>query len=213
MAWTSATLTQAIQDYLQNSETGFVANIPIMIQQAEDRISKAVILPMNRKTTALAFVAGTQTVALPPDFLAPFEFRAIITATNNYNLIDYYDVAYMRETYPNPATTGVPKFYSMFDSSTLIMAPTPDATCSGSLRYFYKPDSITVTTTSWLGTNAENCLLYGCLTEAYAYMKGEADLQKLYEDRFVAALAALKTLGEGMDMGDAARMSERRTSP
>ena len=40
-------------------------------------------------------------------------------------------------------------------------------------------------------------MLYGSLLEAYIYMKGEADLIILYQQRFMEALARLKNLGEG----------------
>lgn len=200
----------ALESYLQSYEVNFQTMLPTIVKQAEDRISKAVILPMNRKTVTLTYVNGTQTSALPVDFLAPFELRSVVT--NEYTPVGYVDVSFMREAYPNPTVTGVPQFYSMFDSSTIIVAPTPNGTVSGYLHYFYKPQSITDSTdgTSWLGTNAENCLLYGCLSESYTYLKGEQDLMQLYETKFQAALNDLRTLGEGLDLGDAYRMGERR---
>ena len=44
-------LKQSIQDYTQNSETTFVAEIPFMVKQVEDRIQHLVQLPMFRKTS------------------------------------------------------------------------------------------------------------------------------------------------------------------
>lgn len=208
MAWTSATLKTAIQDYLQSTETTLVDNLDVIIQQAEDRISKKVILPMNRKTTTLTYVNGTQTASLPADFLAPFELRSVVSGT--YTRTSYQDVSYILEAYPVPTVTGVPRYYSMYDDSTIILGPTPDTTVQGYLHYFYKPASITVDEESWLGDNAENCLLYGCLAEAYTFLKGEPDLMKTYEEKFQVALGDLKTLGEGLDMGDSYRMGERR---
>lgn len=210
MAYTDATLTQAICDYTQNFETGFVANIPQMIITVEDRISKAVILPMNRKNVTLTITNNSMTATLPEDFLAPFELRMVLAG--EYTPVDYVDVSFMRSAYPNPTVTGTPRWYSMYDPTSIIMAPTPTAGLSGWLNYFHKPESITTAGTSWLGTNAEDCLLYGCLSEAYTYMKGEPDIMKTYEDRFQAALVMLQKLGEGMDLGDAYRMGERRIS-
>lgn len=211
MAWTYVTLAAAIESYLQNSETTFTATyIPISIKQAEDRISKAVILPMNRKNASVTFTNGTPTATLPSDFLAPFELRAISGTT--YSPIDYVDVSLIREAYPVVATTGTPRWYSMYSDSTVILGPTPGASLSGWLNYFYKPASIVDTSPSWLGTNAENCLLYGCLAEAYTYLKGEVELMKLYEEKFQMSLNDLKKLGEGLDLGDSYKMGERRVS-
>ena len=67
------------------------------------------------------------------------------------------------------------------------------------LHYFYRPVSLTAGAgggTTWLSTEAQLCLLYGCLVEAYTFMKGEPDLQQLYSVRFQEALTALKMLGE-----------------
>lgn len=212
MAWTQTTLYAAIAAYLQDSETSFTTTyVPIAVLQAEDRISKSAIMPMNRKNGTLSLSTGVATAAVPADFLAPFELRMIVSGV--YSPVYYADVSIMRESYPNPSTTGTPKWYSMYDSTTAILAPSPATGVTSWLNYFYKPASITSgsgSTTTWLGTNAENCLLYACLSEAYTFLKGDPDLQTLYETKYQAALADLKTLGEGLDLGDAYRMSERR---
>ena len=208
MAFTYATLTTAIEDYLQSTDATLVSNIPVIVKQVEDRISKAVILPANRKSSSPTVTASNSSITLPSDFLAPFSFQVILAGV--YTTVDIVDTSLMREAYPNPTTTGTPRYYAMSSDSTLIVAPTPTTGLTSSLSYFYKPESIVTASTSWLGTNAENCLLYGCLSEAYTFLKGEPDLMKLYEEKFVAALADLKTLGEGLDMGDAYHMSEVR---
>jgi hypothetical protein len=118
----------------------------------------------------------------------------------------------MRSAFPNPLMVGVPRWYSMFDATSIILAPTPTTGLRGWLNYFHKPESIVTAGTSWIGSNAENCLLYGCLAEAYTFLKGDADLMKLYEEKYQVALADLKKLGEGMDLGDSYRMGEVRLS-
>jgi hypothetical protein len=208
MAWTSTTLKAAIEDYIQSTEASFVSNLDNIIAQAEDRISKAVILPSARKAADITLTNGSVVATLPSDFLAPFSL--LINSAGLFTAAAYADVSLIRELYPNPLMTGVPRWYSMMTSSTIVLSPTPTSGLSATLNYFYKPASIVTGGTSWLGTNAENCLLYGCLSEAYTYIKGEADLMKLYEDKFVMALKDLKTLGEGLDLGDSFRFGERR---
>lgn len=208
MPFTDVTLKTAITQYVQNDETSFVANLDTFIIQCEDRISKAVILPMNRYNATVTLTNGQSTAPLPEDFLAPFALR-IVSGTSHLP-VDYVDVSLIREAYPNPDMVGVPRWYSMSDAENIILGPTPTTGLSGALNYFRKPPSITTAGESWLGTNAENCLLYGCLAEAYTYLLGENDLMQLYETKFQAALKDLMVLGEGMDMGDSYRMGERR---
>ena len=60
-------------------------------------------------------------------------------------------------------------------------------------------------TTTYLSVNAPNAMLYGSLVEAYTYMKGEADVLKMYSERFVESLVRLKDLGESRENDDANR--------
>ena len=101
----------------------------------------------------------------------------------------------------------------MFNEQSFILGPTPNADFSAELHYFYRPQSITESGdgTSWLGTNAENALLYGCLVEGYSFLKGEPDLLQLYSSRYEEALADLKKLGEGYNTTDSYRSGAVRT--
>ena len=89
-------------------------------------------------------------------------------------------------------------------SQNFILAPTPSAAFVTELHYYYRPESITTTTTgsSWLGDNASDALLYGSLCEAYIFMKGEADLFKTYTQRYQESLVRLKNYAEGMENSD-----------
>jgi len=65
------------------------------------------------------------------------------------------------------------------------------------LHYYFDPPSIVTTSTSWLGDNAEEALLYGSLLEAYVFMKGETDVLGMYQQRYSEAMERLMVLGEG----------------
>ena len=97
-----------------------------------------------------------------------------------------------------------------FDDDTFILAPTPDATYTVELHYYYYPTSIVSAATTWLGDNYEQVLLYGCLLEAYTYMKGDADLMTLYKSRYDEGMKQLKMLGDGKDRRDTYRSGQVR---
>ena len=189
-------LVSLIQDYCENSETTFVANIPTFVRQAEQRIYRTVMLPEFRSNVTATISAGTQYIARPSDFLSVFSL-AVISAAGEYTYLIDKDVNFMREAYPNPATTGRPKYYGIFDGDApgsegnLIIGPSADATYEVELHYYYDPESLVTAGTTWLSTNADTALLYGALVEAYTYMKGDADLMKTYLDRYNEALAQL----------------------
>ena len=203
---TYSELKSLIQDYLQNTEATFVADLPTIIKQAETRILKTVKLPVFRKNVTGNLTSGNQYLSTPTDFLDNFSLS--ITNSSSQEFLLFKDVNFIREAYPNASTTGVPKHYALFDNTSFIVGPTPGSSYTVELHYFYQPDSLTAGSdsgTTWLSTNAENALLYGCLVEAYTYMKGEPDLMATYEKRYDQALARLKTLGEGDNKVDSYR--------
>tara|TARA_R110000744_G_scaffold378730_2_gene495296 strand:+ start:1345 stop:1986 length:642 start_codon:yes stop_codon:yes gene_type:complete len=209
MAWTFTTLKTAIQDYLETTETSFVANLPAIIRQAEDRILKSVQLPDFRKNSTGTTSDGNKYLQVPDGFLAPY---SLALDNSGYEFLLFKDVNFIREAYPVATDKGIPKYYGIFDSGNFILGPTPSAAFAVELHYFYKPDSITTASsgTSWLGTNAESTLLYGSLVEAYTFLKGEADLMQLYVGRYEEAITNLKGLAEGYDTTDSYRSGSVR---
>jgi len=122
------------------------------------------------------------------------------------------DVNFIRQAYPQPTDTGIPKYYALFgprsDNAaelTFILGPTPDAAYNSELHYFFYPESIVTATNTWLGDNFDTVLLYGTLVEAYTFMKGEPDMLGLYDGKYKEALALAKRLGDGLERGDAYR--------
>ena len=206
MAWTFTTLKTAIQDYLETTETTFVTNLPNFITQAENRILKNVQLPDFRKNSTGSLTQGNQYLTMPSDFLAPY---SMAIDNSGYEYLMFKDVNFIRQAYPVASTTGVPKYYAIFDDTHFLIGPTPayqpgTTNFTVEIHYFHEPTSITTSAdgTSWLGTNAESALLYGCLVEAYTFLKGDPDLIQLYAARYEEALAQLKMLGEGYDTTD-----------
>lgn len=202
MGWTYSTLVQAIKDFTQYDETTFNANINTFIQNAEERLFYAVDLEVFRKNQTGNFSTGNKYLAVPADFMSPFSLS--VTASGSQNFLLMKDAEYIQEYNPTGAT-GVPKYYALFDVDNFIVAPVPASSYPVELHYYYRPASIVTANTTWLGDNAEQALLYGCLVEAYTFMKGEPDLLNLYNQRFNESVARLKNYGEGRENEDAYR--------
>lgn len=202
MAWTYSTLVQAVKDFLEYDETLFNQYIDTFIRNCEERILYSVDLDVFRKNATATTTNGNKYLAVPTDFLSPFSLS--VTASGSSQFLLNKDVEYLQEYNPTGAT-GVPKYYALFDINNFILAPTPAAAYPVELHYYFKPASIVDTATSWLGDNAEQALLYGTLFEAYTFMKGDADLLNLYNQRFAEALTRLKNFGEGRENTDAYR--------
>jgi hypothetical protein len=206
-----ADLRQAIIDYTETDESIFVQNIPTFVEQAEERIYNTVQIPALRRNVTGNVTATNKYLACPDDFLSVFSLAAI-DASGNYEYLLNKDVNFIRQSYPNPNETGIPKYYALFgprsgNSTELsfILGPTPNAAYSMELHYFYYPESIVTAGTSWLGDNYSPVLLYGALREAYLFQKGEQDLITNVEAKYNEALQQLNRLGTGLERGDAYR--------
>ena len=219
-----AALSAAIQDYTQNYESEFVANIPVFIKQAEQRIYNSVQFPSLRKNVTGSTSQGVKYLSCPGDFLSVYSM-AVIDAAGAYEYLLNKDVNFIRQAYPTPTDTAIPKYYAIFgptvsgtsvtDELSFLLGPTPDAVYSIELHYYYYPESITVAADgqTWLGDNFDTVLLYGSLVEAYTFMKGEADMMALYDGKYKEALALAKRLGDGLERSDTYRSGQFRTPP
>ena len=217
-------LTAAICDYTQNFDQDFIDNIPVFVTQAEQRIYNTVQFPSLRKNVTGLITANNKYLSAPNDFLAVYSL-AIVDATGAYEFLLNKDVNFIRQAYPTPTSTGLPRYYALFGPTTtndatpaitnelsLILGPTPDAAYTTELHYYYYPESISVAASgqTWLGDNFDSVLLYGSLVEAVTFMKGEADMVALYNTKYTEALGLAKRLGDGMERQDAYRSGQYR---
>jgi hypothetical protein len=215
-------LTTAIQDYTENTFTA--SQLATFVQQAEERIFNTVQFPSLRKNVTGTTTASNKYLSSPGDFLSVYSL-AVIDATGRYEFLLNKDVNFIRAAYPNPTSTGTPKYYALFGPTTtnnnppvitnelsFILGPTPNAAYSVELHYFFYPQSISEspTGTSWLGDNFDPVLLYGSLVEANTFMKGEPDMTAMYEAKYKEALAMAKRLGDGLERQDAYRSGQYR---
>jgi len=275
MSYTYTELKTAVKDFTDNQETTFVSHLSTFIKSAEERIFKSVDLDFFRKNVSGAMTSGNQFLAVPNDYLASFSLSIENSSSKEFLL--QKDVNFIQEYNPNSATTGVPKYYGLYDVNTFILAPTPNASFDSELHYYYRPVSLTKskvnltvnsvvgtfaanetitggtsgesttinsvtsttvfvitlptgdfsvgetvtggtsgatgtivslstdTTLTWLSENSPNALLYGSLIEAYTFMKGEADVMKMYNDRFSESIIRMKDYGEARENADAYR--------
>lgn len=202
-------LVQAIKDYTESTETSFVSHIDEFIKQAEKKIYNEVQLPYLRKNVTGNATLGNKYVQTPSDFLAVYSMSIIDGSSDQHFLLNK-DVNFIREAYANASTQAQPKYYALFDHNTFILGPTPDSAYNIELHYYYYPTSIVSVSTTWLGDNYEQALLYACLVQAYTYLKGEPDLLANYEKQYQENMVQLKMLGDGKDRRDAYRSGQVR---
>jgi len=217
MALTYAQLVVAVSDYCEN--TFNTTDMNTMIKQAEQRIYNTVQIANLRKNVTGTLTASNKYLSCPDDFLSVYSLAIYPSGGGSYIYLLNKDVNFMRDAYPNPTTTGTPKHYAIFgpqstnvNELSFIVGPTPNTAYGAELHYYYYPESIVTALTTWLGDNFDSALLYGTLCEALTYMKGEADMVALVNQRYVQAIALLKNLGDGKQRMDAYRDGQVRVA-
>jgi hypothetical protein len=209
-----------IQDIVENSFTE--DELAMFTQQAEQLIFNTIQLPSLRKNATALLTANNKYLSTPGDFLSVFSL-AVIDGTGRYEYLLNKDVNFIRQAYPNPTTTGIPKYYAIFGPTTtnsvpptvtnelsLILGPTPNAALTAELHYFYYPESIVTANETWLGENFDSALLNGALIQALRFIKGDAEMVALYDKLYLQAIMLLKQLGDGKLRQDAYRSGQVR---
>lgn len=147
-----AELVDAIQGYTENTFTD--SQLATFVQQTEQRVFNTVQFPSLRKNMTGTTTLNNKYLSTPSDFLAPYSL-AVIDGSGNYEYLLNKDVNFIRQAYPNPTSTGIPRYYALFGPTTtsgatpqvtnelsFILGPTPDAAYAVELHFYYYPSSI-----------------------------------------------------------------------
>ena len=217
-----AQLSATIQAYSESDEPLFVENIPVFVQASEQRIYNSVQLSYLRKNVTGSVTPSNKYLSAPTDFLSVYSV-AIIKANGEYEYLLNKDVNFIRQAYPSPTDTGLPKYYAIFGPTTtggnppeltnemsFLLGPTPDIGYSVELHYFFYPESIVTAGTTWLSDNFDTALLYGAMREAAIFQRQEPDVVANYEAKYQETLMLLKQLGDGKERQDAYRSGQVR---
>ena len=213
-----ADLKTAVRDTLEINIPDSV--LDMLTKQAEQKIYNTVQLASLRRNQTATLSAGNKYLSAPGDFLSVYSL-AVVTGgnlnTGTFSFLLNKDVNFIREAYPTANATGAPKHYAIFgpasDNSnelTFILGPTPDQAYPVELHYYYYPESIVTTGTTWLGDNFDSALLNGVLIEGIRFTKGDEQSVRLYETLYTQAIVLLKQLGDGKQRMDAYRDGQVR---
>ena len=107
-----------IADICENTFTD--AQFALFVDQAEQNIYNSVQIPALRKNVTGTLTSGNKYLATPTDFLYTYSL-AVLDSDSVYTFLLNKDVNFIRDAYPNPATTGFPAHYAYFDDTSFIL--------------------------------------------------------------------------------------------
>jgi hypothetical protein len=184
-------LVTNIRNYTEVDANVFTnAVINTFITMAENRILRDIDLDVYKKESIGSMTSGNRFLTSPTDILT-HRYMFITVGTDKVYL-DFRDTSFMREYWPNPSLTGVPKYYAVWDQDTFNIAPTPNANYAVEMGYIYRPAQLSsANPTTWISTNAPEALLYACLIQAYSYTKGPAEMLGYFDNSYKQAIQGL----------------------
>jgi hypothetical protein len=184
-------LVTNIRNYTEVDANVFTnAVINTFITMAENRILRDIDLDVYKKESIGSMTSGNRFLTSPTDILT-HRYMFITVGTDKVYL-DFRDTSFMREFWPNPSLTGVPKYYAVWDQDTFNIAPTPNSNYVVEIGYIYRPAQLSAANpTTWISTNAPEALLYACLIQAYSYTKGPAEMLGYFDNSYKQAIQGL----------------------
>jgi hypothetical protein len=184
-------LVTNIRNYTEVDANVFTnAVINTFITMAENRILRDIDLDVYKKESIGSMTSGNRFLTSPTDILT-HRYMFITVGTDKIYL-DFRDTSFMREYWPNPSLTGVPKYYAVWDQDTFNIAPTPNSNYVVEIGYIYRPAQLSAANpTTWISTNAPEALLYACLIQAYSYTKGPEGMLAYFDNSYKQAIQGL----------------------
>jgi hypothetical protein len=193
MAYALTTLQDDIRNYTEVDNTVFSNTIVnTFIKNAENKIYREADNDDNRFYDTSNLTIGNRYVTIPANLRI---IRYIQLANTNVSptvqvFLESKDPSYMAEFYNTPSTaSGLPRYYANWDANYWVVAPTPDVGYEITMAYVKQPTTlVTDTAGTYLSNKYQDLLLYGCLVNAYGYLKGPADMLQYYTQAYQTAL-------------------------
>ena len=220
--YTYANLTTDIRNYTEVDANVFTAAIiNRFIENAEHRINLDIPMDSDRFQDQAQFATDFNTITMPTKllFVRGIQVFDSTTATTGEGVwLQRRDQTFISEyigeltgtegSQTGQDTTGLPKYYSMFGGATtgtssatsgaIYVAPTPDQNYQYIIHYNAMPTGLeTNTSGTYVSNYFPQGLLYACLCEAYAFLKGPTDMLTLYENRYKTELQKFAAMQVG----------------
>ena len=202
MAYLLSNLQTDVRNYTEVDSTVLTdAIVNTFIVNAENKIYREADSDDNRFYATSNLTTGNRYVTIPDDLriIRYIQLKDTTVTPNVQIFLEKKDTSYMATYYDTPGTSsGIPKYYANWDANYWVVAPTPAAGYEITMAYIKQPYSLTdtvnpttapsATNGTYLSNKYQDLLLYGCLVNAYGYLKGPADMIQYYTQAYQVAL-------------------------
>jgi hypothetical protein len=196
-------LVADVQSYLERTDTATVEKIPTFIMLTEQVIANDIKFLGNLTVQASNMVQAQATIDKPARWRKTVSMNVTVGGLRNPVLLRKYE--YLREYAPDPAATGVPKYYADYDYTHWLVAPTPADDYSFEVIYYERVQPLDSSNqTNWFTIYAPQALLYGTLLQAMPFLKNDERIP-MWQAQYAQVINSLKT-------EDVQRIADRQAS-
>lgn len=177
---TWSALQADLKNWLENDETDFSSTLPRIIALGEERAVRDLDLDIFKETDTGTTTASDDTISAPTGMLEASTLyietggERYFLKRRNYDWMRWY-------TSGDTSLTEQPEYFTeLNDDDEILLAPTPDASYSYTLRYVERPEGLSASNTStWLSDHAGDVLFYACLKESETYQVDDSRAQEV----------------------------------
>jgi hypothetical protein len=201
---TYASLVGDIKKYSERpNDEALDAQIPSLILLAENECATDLRVLGSELVAESSLVIGAASVEKPAYWRRTTSVTIDVPSAGRSTL-EKRTYEFIRNFWPDPSQTGVPRYYAEYDFNNFIVAPTPDASYDFELVYFARLDPLSdANQTNWFTSNAPQLLLYSSMYHTSLYLKN-FDKAREWKSHYDTALAGFRT-------EDASRSYDRGT--
>lgn len=201
VAMTYDSLVADIASYLERTDAATLDKIPTFIMLAEQQIALEIKFLGNLTVQTSSMVATQSVIDKPARWRKTVSMN--ITVAGKRQPVLLRKPEYLREFWPDATQTDIPAYYSDYDYTHWLIAPTPNQNYSFEVIYYERVQPLSSENqTNWFTIYAPQAMLYGSLLQAMPFLKND-DRIPMWKSQYDLIINTLKT-------EDATRVADRQ---
>jgi len=182
-------LVADVATYLERTDVATLEKIPTFVMLAEQIIASQIKFLGNLTVQTSQMTSDNPVVDKPARWRKTVSMNITVDGKRQPVLLRRYE--YLREYWPDPTATDVPKFYTDYDFTHWMVAPTPDVAYNFEVLYYERVQPLDSSNqTNWFTQYAPQALLYGSLLQAMPFLKNDGRVQ-LWQAMYKQAMDVL----------------------
>ena len=152
-------LVDDISTYLERTDQATLDKIPTFIMLAEQVLAAEIKFLGNLTVQQSTMVASQAVIDKPARWHKTVSMNVVVAGERRPVLLRKYE--YLREYWPDPTDTDVPKFYCDYDYTHWLVAPTPASAYNFEVLYYERLQPLDSSNqTNWFTFYAPQAMLY-----------------------------------------------------